>query len=360
MPESSKRSRASTASNDEESNTKRQCRTTEGVRCSLYMIRSVQEGSVTQIPLQLILKEKKIKDLCICMASYDDEYDDIEHNAYILFQNGNLKKWGKVEDYPYQMPGKIPNSIFLDQVMQIACSSLHAIAVKRDGSVWTWGNGARNGRLGRQTIASDPSSPGQVVGLQDTKIQKVACGSHASFALSSTGALYSWGHNSANGHGGSLDGFISAPKIIQPLPPMKDIVTRNRAAGTLTTDGKVFTWGLKAYSGHHTGPAVDENYDSDTLINDKTVGRPTILSAAMTDGEIVQLSCGYTHMAALSKKRSVFAWGMNDHGQRGEGDAANSLAPALVEGLMNEKIVQVSCGTFYTAALSDEGEIFTW
>ena len=354
MPESSKRSRASTASNDEESNTKRQCRTTEGVRCSFYITGMTQEEIDDDESFQLIVGDQKIKDVCLGIP---DDTDKIGKHAYILFQNGNLKQWGHDQDrwdLVSHKSRKIAKSIYLDQVMQIACSCFHAIAVKRDGSVWTWGD-KNPGRLGRQ-IGTDPSSPGRVVGLQHTKMQRVACSPITSFALSDEGTLYSWGSNKYNGHGLNPDDhdYLSHPSRVQPLPPITEVVANTLMSGALATDGKVFTWGLKRFSGHYTGTYNDDTLgDSDA---DNILGRPTLLSPAAIRGEeIVQLSCGVYHMAAVSRKGSVFTWGL-DKGQPDD----MPMGPALVEALRDENIFHVSCGEEHTVALSATGEVFGW
>ncbi len=44
----------------------------------------------------------------------------------------------------------------------------------------------------------------------------------------------------------------------------------------------------------------------------------------------------------------------------GHGNKTNVTSPKLVEALKGVKIVQVACGGYHSAALSDKGEIFTW
>ena len=77
---------------------------------------------------------------------------------------------------------------------------------------------------------------------------------------------------------------------------------------------------------------------------------------------MVQIASGSNHNAAITDEGKLFTWGKNDCGQLGHGEGYENmgLVPELVAGLESVKIKQVSCGHFHTAALSEDGELFTW
>ena len=79
---------------------------------------------------------------------------------------------------------------------------------------------------------------------------------------------------------------------------------------------------------------------------------------------VVDVSCGINHSAAVTESGQVYTWGKNNYGQLGLGDDVDGesmmIFPELVEGLKGVKITSVSCGHFHTAALSDDGHVFTW
>ena len=79
------------------------------------------------------------------------------------------------------------------------------------------------------------------------------------------------------------------------------------------------------------------------------------------DLDWTQISCGRYHTAALTKKGEVFTWGLNSYGQLGYGDMTTlRKIPMKVKSLNGLIIIQISCGAWHTAALTNKGEMFTW
>ncbi|XP_020579135.1 ultraviolet-B receptor UVR8 isoform X2 [Phalaenopsis equestris] len=97
---------------------------------------------------------------------------------------------------------------------------------------------------------------------------------------------------------------------------------------------------------------------------------PRLFWGAFTPNTVIhQVSCGATHAVALSDEGLLQAWGYNEYGQLGRGFTCEGLqrcrvlnaygrfldeAPELV------KLTQVSCGEYHTAAISENGELYTW
>lgn len=79
---------------------------------------------------------------------------------------------------------------------------------------------------------------------------------------------------------------------------------------------------------------------------------------------------GGAHTAALTNEGHVYAWGRSDSGQLGIGEkwmetsndagALYVATPRRVYGFDGEKVVQVACGAFHTAAVSESGHVFIW
>jgi alpha-tubulin suppressor-like RCC1 family protein len=57
---------------------------------------------------------------------------------------------------------------------------------------------------------------------------------------------------------------------------------------------------------------------------------------------------------------SIFTWGRGEYGQLGHGDRSSVMLPKLVECLLPHKIRQLSLGTSHSAAITDNGLVFTW
>ena len=81
-----------------------------------------------------------------------------------------------------------PASEFLTEPM-IVTGTLHTIALRSDGTVWTWGNN-RHGQLGDGTTI-DRYTPVQVQNLSN--VIAVTAGAHHTAALRSDGTVWVWG-----------------------------------------------------------------------------------------------------------------------------------------------------------------------
>ena len=73
-----------------------------------------------------------------------------------------------------------------------------------------------------------------------------------------------------------------------------------------------------------------------------------------------EVACGSSHMAALSKDGNIFTWGEGRSGQLGHGDSETKETPTKVESLIGKKIIKVACGAHHTVALTDQGELYSW
>ncbi|MEW6276752.1 MAG: hypothetical protein AB1556_16790, partial [Bacillota bacterium] len=91
-------------------------------------------------------------------------------------------------------------------IIGLAAGNSHSLAVKSDGTVWTWGNNSR-GQLGIGSWDYEDihSVPVQVKNL--TGIIAVAAGESHSLALKKDGTVWAWGNNSLGqlGDGTVLD-----------------------------------------------------------------------------------------------------------------------------------------------------------
>jgi len=77
---------------------------------------------------------------------------------------------------------------------------------------------------------------------------------------------------------------------------------------------------------------------------------------------IKTVACGEEHSAFITGKGQIFTVGSNSEGRLGLGDRTmlQSSTPCLVEALSNLNAVNVSCGWGHTAAVMDNGDLYTW
>ena len=125
----------------------------------------------------------------------------------------------------------------------VAAGGNHTVALKSDGTVWTWGYNS-SGQLGDGTM-DNKSTPVQVQNLGD--VVSVAAGYHHTVALKSDGTVWTWGRNS-NGQLGdgtttNRSAPVQTPNInlgIDPAKPVKPTNVQASISGktvTLSWDG---------------------------------------------------------------------------------------------------------------------------
>lgn len=137
-------------------------------------------------------------------------------------------------------------------VVDVAMTDHAAILLRRDGTVWAWGANDM-GALGPALAVGASSGPQavQVTGLQD--VVALAAGRSFSMALKADGSIWTWGSNSRLTLGESTRPGID-PLLIARVPAAVPGVPRDVtgiAAGDATAlavhlDGTVSTWGADA------------------------------------------------------------------------------------------------------------------
>lgn len=66
------------------------------------------------------------------------------------------------------------------------------------------------------------------------------------------------------------------------------------------------------------------------------------------------------HSAAVTLCGKLFTWGHGKSGRLGHGSEEVCMLPTLVEALANQKVVDVAAAETHTAAVTSEGELYTW
>mmetsp|Transcript_18157 Transcript_18157/g.23892 ORF Transcript_18157/g.23892 Transcript_18157/m.23892 type:complete len:547 (+) Transcript_18157:211-1851(+) len=81
---------------------------------------------------------------------------------------------------------------------------------------------------------------------------------------------------------------------------------------------------------------------------------------ALRGKEVSQIACGSGHTVVLTEVGEVFTWGRGDDGRLGHGDNGWKYVPRPVQALAGKVVVQITCGSYHTAAVTEGGELYTW
>ena len=121
----------------------------------------------------------------------------------------------------------------------------HTAAIKTNGELWLWGYN-NSGQLGQNSILSSPahqglSSPIQVPG---TNWSKAHTGARHTVAIKTDGTLWSWGYGTAGALGQNQPNNASYSSPVQvPGTTWKDCWAGNQRSAATTTNGELFIWG---------------------------------------------------------------------------------------------------------------------
>ena len=138
----------------------------------------------------------------------------------------------------------------LSGVKAVAAGESHSLALKGDGTVWAWGAND-GGQLG-DTSLKDRPAPVQVKGLGGNgvlaDIVAIAAGGQTSLALRADGTVWSWGVNDKGQLGNNAAIKYSATPVQVKaqrgdLPGMKAIAAGSAHCLALKADGTVWAWG---------------------------------------------------------------------------------------------------------------------
>ena len=206
----------------------------------------------------------------------------------------------------------------LSNVVSIAASRTFSLALKRDGTVATWGENYVPAGL--------------------TNVVAIGVDQAHSWILKSNGSVVGW-FKELSAHYGLLtaEGVSNAVAIAVGSAPQGG--TRGLA---ILRDGTVANWGRKFEHPDANPPAGLSN--------------------------VVAVAAGAGHSLALKKDGTVVGWGWNQWGEATGApadDATQNLTsfssgPVRLDGRTLSNIVSIAAGRGYSIALKEDGTVATW
>ncbi|OQR94591.1 hypothetical protein ACHHYP_01128 [Achlya hypogyna] len=251
---------------------------------------------------------------------------------------------------------ELPRAIHDIKIHQLAFGAKHTIALSLDGHLYGWGSG-EFGQLGLGGAILTAKAPRKLRELPCASFASIACGGYHSAAVTTTGALYTWGRNMEGqlGHASPLlstaenevkNGVFHHPKHVDDFlkKRCKQIACGDKFSVMLTDSGDVYACGEGQTGQLGQGRCTKQFLPMVTLLGDKTDG-------------FVQVACGWAHALALTASGRLFAWGFNQYGQLGLDDTKSRFFPEEIPGLLFK---HVYAGGNYSAGISSAGRLYTW
>ena len=211
---------------------------------------------------------------------------------------------------------------------QLSTNQRHTLALRSDGSLWAWGENASgvigdNSTTNRLTPTAVTRPASAAAG---TTWAQIAAGIYHSVALRSDGTLWTWGYNSfgqlgdASTTASNVPVAVVTPGTVGAGTRWTSVAASDNHTVALRSDGSLWAWGYNAYA---------------QLCDNSLINRPTPVRET-TSGSWGQIATSRYHTLAISTSTGqVFASGFNAQGQLGGGNTTNSqvlvasVAPVL-------------------------------
>jgi RHS repeat-associated protein len=220
--------------------------------------------------------------------------------------------------------------------LAIAAGQNQGMALRADGTVWTWGNNT-DGEMGIAGVANS-AFPLRISGFSG--VSGIAAGWTHSLAVQSNGTVWAWGTNSSGQLGTGNFTSSGVPTQVSVITNAVAVSAGSAHSLALLSNGKVMAWGTNAQEQLGNGTTTSTN-------------QPTFVS---TLTNIVKVAAGGFHSVALDSNGVVWVWGYGAEGEIGNG--LNNFVSTPVSVLSN--VVDIAAGGFHTVALEKDGSVWTW
>lgn len=173
-----------------------------------------------------------------------------------------------------------------------------------------------------------------------------------------SGEVYSWGYGE-NGQLGNGDVQNSEKPIkVDTLTNIKKIEAYKQISIAIDNAGRIYTWG-EGYTSMPMRVIFSEkviDISGTLLLTDKgEVYDLTDLTKKIEGLEnIVKISCGEAHKAALTTNGVMYIWGVNNYGECYNDIYGEELLPTIVQ----DKVLDISAGSCITYLKNENKEIY--
>ena len=281
--------------------------------------------------------------------------DGGETSSVAVKTDGTLWTWGNNTHgqlglgnsgsyYRYSSPKQVGS---LTGWAKVSSGYAFVLAIKTNGTLWSWGQNDNGGPLGLGDTTSR-SSPVQVGAL--TTWAEVSGGftGNNSMGVSTSGTLFTWGRNQFGQLGLGNTTSYSSPKQVGALTAWSKVSMSGGASAAIKTDGTLWTWG---YNG--SGVLGLGNATIYPINNDRS---SPVQVGSLTNWS--QISNNSSSMIAVKTDGTLWSWGSGYFGSLGLGNTTNYSSPKQVGALTAWS--RVSGGNHFSIALKTDGTLWTW
>lgn len=269
--------------------------------------------------------------------------------TYTIVQKNNGSLWG-VGNNSQGAVGIGPNgsSQVIEVLTQIgndydwwkvSAASSHTLAIKTDGTLWGWGSNQSKALLYSESSNTIFYSPIQIG--NDTDWIEVEAGLHSSVAIKEDGTIWSWGNSVLHSNTNQM--------LMTPLVSGFSKLSRF-ATGTHTLvikdDGSLHVFGTVW---NNANACLGLGPDAISALYFFQIG-------TSTDWQYI--SAGFMASYAIKENGTLWAWGVNEYGQVGDGTTEDKFYPTQIG--TDTDWVMVKGGMRHAIALKANGDLYSW
>ncbi|CAD7703407.1 unnamed protein product [Ostreobium quekettii] len=228
------------------------------------------------------------------------------------------------------------------------------------GDCYMWGGPPAGEEQEARAVLGDNTPlnlvlPRLVPSAERLDIEKASCGPHHFACITRNGHLYTWGNGSCGRLGLGSVQHVNTPATVYGLCDMASV--GYMSCGETSTAAILKDGSLFTWGGGLSGQLGHDNITTQYL--------PRRVERGLYGVHIVQVSCGPYHTAAVSNLGILYTWGDGLCGKLGHGDQESKHTPQPVEALYVGEVQWVCCGWWHTAAvvMANEhrgGSLYTW
>ena len=230
--------------------------------------------------------------------------------------------------------------------LKISSGYTTAAAIKNDNTLWLWGNNFYYMIGNGADVIETYSSPVQTA-IGGNNWLQISVGRWFSAAITNSNVLYMWGYNAEGGCGtNTSEMLISTPTQIVSSNNWLNVSCGGSHVMAVKTNGSLWGWGNNQNGQLGLTNVSGTNYSSPV----QTISQGT---------NWVQVACGLNHSLGLKNDGSMWVWGYNYYGQLGNNQASTTGIYSPVK-IGTNSWVQVAAGYNMSAAIRNDGALFTW
>ncbi len=227
----------------------------------------------------------------------------------------------------------------------VKCGGAQSYALLNDGTMWAWGLNAVY-----QIGCGDTNNRNHPIKISTTSDWKIiAAGHHAGMAINQSNKLFGWGINKFGNIGTGFMDTLLLPTQIGIDSDWDTLSMGLYHTLALKSNGTLWAWGTNYYGelGDTTFP-LSLTYYPNGILEPHQVG---------SDSDWAFVSAGYSFSFGIKTNGTLWAWGVNGHGQFGSGNYTQYNYKPIQIGIMSDWKA-VATGGHHTLALKQNGTLW--